>query len=168
MTTVPAGACDCCTSCSGELKVEDNSSVLQSFHRLAWCLLDISPLWEEPNQRGANVVLPGVAGRAENPRRPDETDYALRFAVSGVVDTSGNPVTDENKQLRLNLAYIRANMLNPVAPLTSRAAQLISPDGMTTLTGNVQFGQQPLVRGYRESGVWIGTLHLVVPAGSFA
>lgn len=160
-----------CTECSGELSVEDNTSTLQTFHRLAFNLLDISPLWDEPNQRGANVVLPGQPGQAENPRRPDETDYPLRFAVRGDYDPDDvivNPAIGESEQLRQNLLYIRTNMLNPVAPLTARPAQLVSPDGATTLTGRVQYGQVPLVRSYRDTGLWIGVLHLVVPAGTFA
>lgn len=159
-----------CTTCSGELTVEDNDATFQTFHRLAFNLIDISPLWEDPNQRGANVILPGVPGRAENPRRPDETDYGLRFSVAGDYDVDDNPVdtVDENAQLQTNLLYIRQNLLNPVAPLTARNAQLISPDGATTLTGRVQYGEKPLIRSFRGSGLWLGTLHLVVPAGTFA
>lgn len=174
--TVPAGACNCCTDCTGELLVADNADVMQSWHRLGMCLTDLSPLWEEPLQRGVNVVLPGIGGRLEMPRWADETDYALHLIVSGVVIVSGDgtdgdltdPAVGENEQLRRNLAFIRANMLNPVPPATRRAAQLVSPDGATTLTGFVQYGPQPLMRSYKDDGLWIGTLHLVVPAGAFS
>lgn len=140
-----------------------------TMHRQAWCLTDLSSLWEEPNQRGANIVIPGAPGRATLPRRPDETDYALPFIISGVVDEADALASDENEQLRLNMEFLRTGVLSPPAPPASTTpATLVSPDGGTMLTADVQFGSPPLVRRYKNSGLWIGTLHLVVPAGAFA
>ena len=135
-------------------------------HRAAWCLTDLSSLWEPANQRGANVIIPEVAGRRAYPRKVDETDYALPFLISGLVDETGAFTgEDENEQLRENLAYLRQYVLDPSAGAT-RPAQLKSPDASVTLTADVQV--MPLVTRYRQAGIWAGTLHLVIPAGSFA
>lgn len=170
MTGIPPGACNCCTECTGELIFTGGASPYPfTMHRQAWCLTDLSSLWELPNQRGANVIIPETPGRYPNPRRADETDYALPFVISGVVDEADVLASDENAQLRDNMAYLEQYVLSPpTPPATTRAAQLVSPDGMTTLDADVQFGDSPLVRRYKNSGLWIGTLHLVVPAGSFA
>lgn len=169
MTAVPVGAVTCCTECSGELSFteEPESEIYPlTMHRPAWCLTDLSSLWEIPNQRGANVLIPLLAGRYPEPRRDDETDYALPFIVSGVVDESGDPAEDENQQLMDNLAYLRENVFTFTG--ATRPAELVSPDGNDTLTAEVQFGERPLVRRYKRSGLWVGTLHMIVPAGAFA
>lgn len=165
-TTVPPGAINCCTDCTGELVIEGEDGDV-SMHSAQWCLTDLSSLWEEPNLRGANVVIPGIAGRHANPRRIDETDYALPFLVSGTLDLTGVLAADENQQLFDTLAFLRAQILDPPAPPTAtRASTLYSPDGGTALTADIQI--MPLVQRYRRSGIWVGTFHLVIPAGAFA
>lgn len=174
MTAVPPGAIDCCTTCTGELIIgsEDDDAPFNlapyplTMNRLAWCLTDLSPLWEVPNRRGANVLLPLVPGRAPEPRRDDETDYALDFIVSGVVDENGTLADDENQQLKDNLAYLRQYVLGAV--YTTIPAHLVPPDGIgTPMYADIQFGREPLVRKKKGSGLWVGTLHLVIPVGAF-
>lgn len=166
MSTVPPGACNCCTDCSGEFSFTGADDPFPfTMHRLAWCLTDLSSLWEMPNQRGQNIIIPGLEGRRARLRRADETDYALPFVVSGIVDLDGAPTDDEEEGLRDNLLYLRSTVLDPTGDET-RPAQLVSPDGLTTLTADVQI--MPLVRRAKYAGLWLGTLHIVIPAGSFS
>lgn len=167
--SVPVGAINCCKNCTGEFLFDGSPAPFPfSMHRQAWCLTDLSSLWEIPNQRGANVIIPGTPGRFPTPRRDDETDYALPFIISGVVDKD-NALTSvgENEQLRRNIAYLRAQVLSPPAPpLTTRAALLVSPDALTTLRADIQVVSMVPTR--KDSGYWAGVLHITIPAGAFA
>jgi hypothetical protein len=107
MTTVPDGACNCCTDDLGELIFTGVGAPYPfTLSRQAWCTTDLTSLWELPNQRGENIVIPGAAGKLPLPRRVDETDHALPFIVSGVVDENNTLASDYNEQLRKNLLYL--------------------------------------------------------------
>lgn len=143
----------------------------ETMHRLGWCLTDLFALWELPLARGANVVIPGKVGRYATTRLPDETDYALPFIISGVVDEDGTIVDNQDEQLRLNTAFIAENLLGWFdGQMSTMPAQLLTPDGSATFYAQVQFGAggaSPLLRREKHHGLWIGELHMVVPHGAF-
>lgn len=166
MSAVPPGACNCCTECSGELTFTgDGAPFPFTMHRQAWCLTDLSELWLMPSLRAANVIISGTRGRRPYAPIEDETDFALPFIISGVVDENDAATTlDENEQLERNIALLRSTVLDPDGAAT-KPASLTSPDGSQTFTADIQV--LGLVTRYRKSGLWVGTLHVRVPYGGF-
>jgi hypothetical protein len=172
MTAVAPGACDCCEDCWGKLEVLGDGGPIYplSLNKQAWCVTNGWELWDGVLARGSNITIPGLAGRKETPRRADQKDYSLPFIVSGVVDENDTPTVDDRQGLVDNLAYLRANAFDPLnAPDTSRVWQLTTPDGSTVLTADVQPPERAdmLVASKVRRGLWIGTLHITIPAGAF-
>lgn len=132
----------------------------------AWWVLDLSPLWGYPDERGQNRVIPGANGRRPYPRRKDETTYEMPMLIGGLTDRSGNPATGAPfEQLRSNIDFLRANVCGPWdGTTTTRTAKLTLPDD-SELTAQVQCR---ITLG-AQNGEWIrAVLAVTVPAGGFA
>lgn len=132
----------------------------------AWWLLDMSPLWGVPAERGENDLLPGVAGRAINPKRIDETTYVMAFHITGSVNvTGGAPAVNELAQLYANLAHLRANVCAPDPTIAAfRDAKLILPDA-SEVSAQVQCRFDVVAqRGADIDAVF----RITIPGGQFA
>lgn len=112
----------------------------------AWCVLDLRPLWMPSAIRGSDKVLPGATGVRAYPRRKTITEVTLPIVISGAADRNGIPPTVGAPglkaalftQLEVNVAYLRANVIDPNFVTTdgTRAVILTMPSG-STRTGNV-------------------------------
>lgn len=168
--TIP-GELDCCVECTGELifnPAGEAAGLLETtMHRSAWCCVDLTPLWIGPEVRGENVIVPGAQGTRAQRRRVTETSYSLPFAISGVVDPDGNPVANPMNQLKLNIDYLRENVIDPPPnQARTRSATLTLPDGMTVLTAEVQVVRFQM--GDHAGPVVRAALTILIPAGRFA
>lgn len=135
----------------------------------AWYVTDLTELWMPPAQRGSNVIIPHASGTRAYRRRITETEVALPMVISGAVDQDGMAWPNVLEGLRLNIEWLGENVVDP--PLdgsATRAATLTSPDGLTTLTADVQV--LALERGALHIGELVtqAVLHILIPAGRFA
>jgi hypothetical protein len=87
-----------------------------------------------PVKRGENVMVPGVPGRDDVPRLPDETVYDLELLVRGLNDHTAAPFGDEIEGKVTNLRYLQGRFGEEDGTI---GAELYLPDG-TSLTGTVQ------------------------------
>lgn len=80
----------------------------------AWRVIDLPLLWTEAKQRGANRVLPGVAGQKAYQRRRDTTERTVTLQVFGDVNgQSGATVTNARAGLETNWLYLNAQIVKP-------------------------------------------------------
>jgi len=119
----------------------------------------LSRLKGGPPKRGQNTIVPGVAGRLDNPKRLDEGVYDLVMLVKGRKDRLGAPYADEVAGKILNLDYLETRLYEPTGTL---AAVLYMPDA-STQTGDVQFDNWTVAKD--EGAVATVTFDLIVPAG---
>ena len=166
MTDLCAHPLDCSTS-YGELTIDG-----WSLHTGAWCVPDLSPIYESPEFRGDNVLVETEHGRVARPIVTDETDYALRMMFSGAVDRSGTGWTNHAGGV---LANRRAFVDHYIAPIRNGTAALpatlVVPDPDTvdgTLT--FEFDVQPLRLTWNllPGGYARAVLRLRVPVPDFA
>lgn len=161
------GAISCCTTCWGEAEVlGDGDPYPLSLNKQAWCITNAKALWRDVSWRGRSTVIPGVPGRRSNPRRRDQTDYALDFMVVGIVDEDDVLNDDEEQGLLDNFAYLRQYAFDPPdPPATGRTWRLTSPDTLTTVEFDVQAPEdgESFVTNRENSGLWVGKLHIIVP-----
>lgn len=140
----------------------------------AWCVLDLTPLWENADVRGENVLVPGSAGVIANPKRRTITDVPLDFVLCGKVDRLGADQADQWQGLDTNLRYLRTNVVDPTGVGDgTRPAVLTSPDGGSSYTGDVHV--MDLSLGVKAEGldminggrivVALATLTLSIPDG---
>lgn len=111
-----------------------------------WNILDLRSLWMPATIRGADKLLPGAAGVRSYPRRKTVTEVSLPMVLTGEANANGvapavgvqGPTTAYFAQLEANIAYLRANVVDPIAPTTdgTRTAVLTMPSGATR-TGKV-------------------------------
>lgn len=112
--------------------------------RLAWAVLDVTPLWLGPDQRGADLEIPGRPGALANPRRAAATSVTLRMVIDGHYDPNGLWQPDPRQQLRLNVKYLREQVSDPTYIGDGRRTLvLVTADG-ATLTGDVHVGRLQL------------------------
>ena len=130
----------------------------------AWVVVDILDLLSPLNAiRGSDIVIPTVTGRRNFPRRRDEAVYSLRMACTGQVDISGTPYSNTNVGLRINLEYLRDNVVLP---------SLIAPvPGVITLPDSGTRSADVIVTsfklGERTGPIVLAVMELTVPAGFF-
>lgn len=149
------------THCQGVLTING-----VSMHCPAWNVVRLTSLWLTPTVRGGpNRAIPGITGRRAYRRRIDETAHSLPMLVSGVRDRTGAIQANPWVGLQVNIAYLRANVVDPTnATDGTRAATLLMPDG-TTRTANVEV--IGMTAGEAVMYVQKFTLDLVIPAGAF-
>lgn len=82
-----------------------------------WYATDLSPLWDGPDIRGGDLLLPGASGQRPRPRRPDLTKRNLPLVIVGDHDIDGNAYTsqaDVREQLWENVSYLRGHVVDPL------------------------------------------------------
>lgn len=134
-------------------------------HR-AWWLLDMSPLYGFPAQKGENLDIPNIDGRRAYAKLNDETTIVLPLFVSGQVNRNGTPNgTSRLQGLIENLGDLRVNVHDPPpGGGATRVAKLTHPDG-TVVTADAQCRIE-IIRQTAESA-WC-TLFLTIPEGWWA
>lgn len=98
----------------------------------AWKVVDLSPLWEGPDVRGGDRLIPGAAGVRAYPRRATVSQRSLPMLVFGAVDQDGAPYPDPREGLETNFEYLRTNVADPTnLGAGTRVAVLHLPSGAT-------------------------------------
>lgn len=134
-----------------------------AMQRLAWAVLDVTPLWLGPDQRGADTEIPGRPGGLANPRRADTTTLTLRMIIDGGYTPAGVWAPDPRAQLRLNVKYLRDNVSDPTYIGDGRRTlTLVTRDG-ATLSGLVHVGKLQL--GDQVQGVARAALPISITDG---
>lgn len=136
-----------------------------SMHGPAWDCPDLTPLWESPDQRGSDRLIPGVVGVRRYRRRNTVTKTVLPFVITGAVNSAGVLYANPIAGLELNIAYLRANVFDPTN-LTdgTRAAVLTMPSGAVRNAAVHMLGLQ---LGQRVKWNQRATFTLSIGAGGF-
>lgn len=146
-------------SCLGTLSIDG----VELVNCPAWTILSLAPLYDSPDTRGENVVIPGNHGSYPTPRRRAERVVNLDFVLLGTVDRSGTPYSDQNQGLTRNIRYLRDNVIDPIDTGDGcRTATMVDPDGRSWV-GRVQV--QPLRIGSTGKGYALCTFGLLLPEG---
>lgn len=137
-----------------------------SMHCPAWVVYDVHQLWDGPDERGEDVLIPGAAGRLAMPRRADRTVFMLPMEIDGSVSRTGVPHADFRDGYRRNLLWLSQNVTGPVSSGNgTRSVSLTTPAAGPTLTGAAHVS---LRTGEQELGIWRAVLTLSFPAGGLA
>lgn len=132
-------------------------------------LTDLWGLMSE--RRGEDRILPSASGVIAYPRRKTATPYALRAIIIGDVNSSGVANADDRIGLQTNLATWRT-LINTSSAGTSGTVTA----SLTLFSGGPLTGPLHVLRLERQilswspngkdGSIFIGTLHVSVPAGS--
>lgn len=110
LTTSPGGVERQVETCMGTVAIDG-----VNMHRLAWELFDLTALFGEPEQRGQNRMIPGVAGRIPYAPRVDETRLSLPYIVTGHWNSFDDWIAPGSvyTQLQANVAFLLGGVLEP-------------------------------------------------------
>jgi hypothetical protein len=135
-----------------------------AMQRLAWAVLDVTPLWLGPDQRGQDLEIPGRPGALPNPRRAATTSRTLRMVIDGQYDPAGVWQSNPRQQLRRNISYLREHVSDPTYIGDGRRTiTLVTPDGVT-YQGHVHIGALQL--GDQVQGVARAALPITITDGA--
>lgn len=116
--------------------------------------------------RGDDRIVPSATGVIPYPRRITATRHDLNIYVSGEVDENGSPHSNHTEGLAANLAYLRANLLMPIASTDGMRPASYTPPGQAALTGNLHvLGLQRQRQHLGPGALFQGTLQLSIAAG---
>lgn len=76
----------------------------------AWQVTNIGELFNDPDLRGSDRILPRAAGRRALKRRRDAVVLTFGFEVWGTRDTDGTSAADPARKLAQHMAYLKANL----------------------------------------------------------
>lgn len=100
----------------------------------AWRIRNLSLLWQEATQRGADRRLPRTPGVKPYRRRRDVTEHVLELQICGDVNgQTGAPITNTFVGLETNWLLL-AGLADPSAPSNSNgtwSSTLTLPSGAT-------------------------------------
>lgn len=132
----------------------------------AWRIINMSTLFEGPDVRGSNRVLPGTAGEKAFPKRVGATVKVLQMVVYGGRKWDNTVYSDRHVGLETNLLYLADNLaVPPAAPAGTRASTLHLADG-STRTANIQVIKFRIGSG---GGLdTLATLDINIPTGRYA
>lgn len=140
-----------------------------SMHTYGWNILELRDLWIVTAVRGADRLIPGVAGLRPKPRRRTATPHSLPMTITGLSDSVGNVITDpqaQRNQLETHIAYLMDNVVAPTGTATgTRDAVLTMPSGATRTAAIHVLSITPGT--YNPIGLR-ATLDISIPAGRFA
>lgn len=143
-----------CTTENGTLYVEG-----EIMHRPAFTVMDVSPLWQGPDQRGTNLMIPGRPGTIAMPKRAAETMVSLRMLLDGRRTVGGGAKSNYSDGLFDITMWLRA--LTAPTP-TPRNLTLYAPDGITSIGGT---GQLRFTLGDRVGPLQRALLEITLPEG---
>lgn len=155
-----------CAPSAGSLVIGD-----VSMNNGAWCALDLTPLWAEVAVRGGDRLIPTLDGVVPYRRRITVTEHSLPLLICGEVDHLGIEYPDPWVGLEENLAYLRANVVDPVATTAgTRAAQLTMPSGDVRTAAihvlDLRLGE-PIAPDPVDGAIFRASLEISIPAGRF-
>lgn len=149
------------STCLGSLVINSVSMTTP-----AWYIVDLRDLWLGPAVRGSDRIIPGVNGVIPYMRRPTVTTVSLPMIVSGRKNSSGTDYGNYYIGLETNIAYLRANVVDPTTTTNgTRAATLTMPSGATRTANIHVLSMTPgeVVRYMQKF-----TLDISIPTGAFA
>ena len=137
----------------------------------AWDIPDLSPLWGNRTQLGANAEIAGVAGRRAKRRRYGEMEFQLVGKVIGWADRTGAVIPSPEQGIISNIDYLVENVVDPVpdgGAETVPAAVTVAgqPDRRADVQAEFVFGA---LRGVKTR-LYVEVpfvLRLTVPGGRF-
>jgi hypothetical protein len=98
----------------------------------AWEVTNLFVLWEGPDTRGADRIVPGVDGVKPYRRRATVSKRTLEMVIYGTHDEDGGAYSDVRAGLAANVEYLRANVFDPTdVGDGTRTAVLHLPSGAT-------------------------------------
>lgn len=131
----------------------------------AWMVTSLAPLYDDPDVRGDDRLLPGVTGVRAYRRRATVTRASLPFLVTGFVDRFDAVVLNPYAQLDLNLLYLKTNVTLPTNTGNgTRTAVLTLPSGRTVTSDVHILG---LVGDLDSGALWRGTIEISDKTGAF-
>lgn len=154
---------------TGRLVIDDID-----MHGPGWCMGDLTALWGEAEVRSGSTIIDGAPGRRENEVLIDETEHTLGLKICGETNQDGDLYPDPWVGLETNIAYLRANVVDPPTVGLTRPATLHMPSGAQR-TADVQvlflrlgeaLGGYSLRSGM-ETAAHLATLRILIPAGRF-
>lgn len=102
----------------------------------SWALLDMSFVWQFPELRGENTILPGVAGRYAFEQVIDQTDIETGLVIVGDATHAGASTADTFVGLRANRDWLMDNVHTPNG--ATRVAKLHQGPFASPLLADVQ------------------------------
>lgn len=145
-----------CPTCDGTVTIAGHS-----MHRKAFCLYDLSSLFNGTERRGSNRIRPGYAGAKAYRRRRDATQHSLPIHVSGAYDVNNAvAAVSFDRTLEENLTWLQANLVEDPGGNGTRTLVWTLPSGRT-ITAAVQVLR---LRGQRRPGrLFTGVLDIEDP-----
>lgn len=130
----------------------------------AFLIPDVSALYDGPDMRGENKILPHVVGTKALPRRITEMRRTLNIYIFGEADLDGDPFEDARIGMETNIAYLRENLfMPPASPDGTRPAVLHFASGATKSADVQVIG--PMHLGAANAMQTRGSFDIIVPAG---
>jgi len=149
-----------CDTCYGSWVIDN-----VAMHGPGWCLLDLSPVWSDPEVRqDTGLVIPGVEGRDTFAPITDETVYRLPLLVGGASDQNGVLYDNPAVGLQLNREYLATYVTLPTNTGDgTRELVWTLPSGNTITTDITVLG----LRGQLAPGaLFRGTLYVKCSTGA--
>lgn len=131
----------------------------------AWRVENLYELWLPAEQRGQDIVRPGVAGSYPIRRRRAATRRSLQMFVSGEANYLGVPYADAYQGMAANLYALQAGVVNPTGVGDgTREMVLTLPDGFTR-TGDVHVTGMTVSEMRRNARYCYAVIEVSIPAG---
>lgn len=133
----------------------------------AWVIPRYHTLWLGADRRGTDLPVLNVPGYRAIAPLITETRHDLDLIVSGYHTQAGVVNADPWNGLAVNLAYLRANVIDIPANATGTYASVLTPPGMAAR--NVNLRVLPLViKEDPDLPIKVYTFTVEIPAGQFA
>lgn len=121
-------------------------------------------LWHGPAVRGSDRLIPGAAGVRPHRRRATVTKRQLELVIFGDNDIDGDPHTDPQEGLEANVAYIRANITDPIVAEPGTRTVVVGLPSGATMTGEAHVEELEL--GAISGTTMLAVITLSIPAGA--
>lgn len=131
----------------------------------AWKVIDLAPLLDGPDLRGADRLVPGAVGVRPYPRRATVSIRTLQMVIFGDRSLEGTPYANRRDGIDTNVAYLVDNLLAPPGGNGTRLAILHLQNG--SMKSAYVHVLSPLRLGHIGPGAVRGALDLSIPSGKF-
>jgi len=132
----------------------------------AWTHLDLSQLFDGPDMRGDNRLIPGAPWVVSFPERPTVSERQLPMVFYGDMNDEGTPYADQRVGLETNLAAFKAAVLAPSSDADGCRAGVLHIASGATLTARVKV-RSPMSLGAVGPFAMRAVLNLQLPLGVF-